>query len=329
MKNLFRKYYHSTLLPGEFKEFLSYFNNKKNEISIHGEILPLWNQSLEENENLPEPNSALFKKVKDAIYLNERKILQNKIKIYSYSLRIAAILIVALLISSVVNYQKTSKIEFAAQMQTISTPFGARIKTVLPDSSIVWLNSGSSLTFPSVFGKFRKVTLLGEAFFEVTKNSKPFIVSSKGKEVEVKGTSFNVKSFTETNSFETTLVEGTVIVRNTVTMKEVTLRPGQHATLTGNEISVKNVETNNFTCWKDGKLIFNKEPFPDFIKKLERWYNVKIEYDDQKLNDLWYTGTIEMETISEVMEMLSIAAPVTYSFNNKERVFTIKAKESR
>jgi ferric-dicitrate binding protein FerR (iron transport regulator) len=214
-------------------------------------------------------------------------------------------------------------------MQTISTPFGARIKTVLPDSSIVWLNSGSSLTFPTVFGKFRKVTLLGEAFFEVTKNSNPFIVSAKGKEVEVKGTSFNVKSFPETKSLETTLVEGTVIVRNTVTMKEVTLRPGQHATLTENEISVKNVETNILTCWKDGKLIFNKEPFPEFVKKLERWYNVKIEYDDQTLNDLWYTGTIEMETISEVMEMLSIAAPVTYSFNNKERVFTIKAKGSK
>ena len=86
------------------------------------------------------------------------------------------------------------------------------------------------------------------------------------------------------------------------------------------------METKYFTSWKDGKLLFNKEPFPDFIKKLERWYNVKIEYSDPELDKLWYTGTIEMETISEVMEMISKAAPVKYSFNNKTRVFTIKAK---
>ena len=106
---------------------------------------------------------------------------------------------------------------------------------------------------------------------------------------------------------------------------EVTLQPGEQVVKTTTGFLVKQVETKYYTSWKDGKLLFNREPFPSFIKKLERWYNVKIEYSDPELDKLWYTGTIEMETISEVMEMISKSAPVTYSFNNKTRVFTIKA----
>jgi ferric-dicitrate binding protein FerR (iron transport regulator) len=142
----------------------------------------------------------------------------------------------------------------------------------------------------------------------------------------VKGTSFNVKAYNDDNSFEATLEEGVVAFKVKNTENEVTLQPGEQIEKTASGFNVKQVEPKYFTSWKDGKLLFNKEPFPDFIKKLERWYNVKIEYSDKELDKLWYTGTIEMETISEVMEMISKAAPVKYNFNNKTRVFTIKAK---
>jgi ferric-dicitrate binding protein FerR (iron transport regulator) len=142
----------------------------------------------------------------------------------------------------------------------------------------------------------------------------------------VKGTSFNVKAYADDNSFETTLEEGIVVFKVKNSLNEVTLRPGEQVVKTAKGFSVEQVETKYFTSWKEGKLLFYKEPFPSFIKKLERWYNVKIKYTDSKLNELWYTGTIEMEAISEVMEMISKAAPVSYSFNNKTRVFTIKAK---
>jgi ferric-dicitrate binding protein FerR (iron transport regulator) len=122
------------------------------------------------------------------------------------------------------------------------------------------------------------------------------------------------------------LEEGVVVFNVKNIENEVTLKPGEQIEKTATGFNVKPVETRYFTSWKDGKLLFNREPFPSFIKKLERWYNVKIEYADTELDKLWYTGTIEMETISEVMEMISKAAPVKYSFNNKTRVFTIKAK---
>lgn len=142
----------------------------------------------------------------------------------------------------------------------------------------------------------------------------------------MKGTSFNVKAFTDDNAFETTLEEGVVTFKTKNALNEVTLKPGEQVVKTAKGFTVKPVETKYFTSWKEGKLLFNREPFPSFIKKLERWYNVKIEYTDPKLDKLWYTGTIEMESVSEVMEMIGKAAPISYQFNNKTRVFTIKAK---
>jgi ferric-dicitrate binding protein FerR (iron transport regulator) len=327
MKNLFKKYYNSVLGPNEFSEFTDFVVNKKNEPSIFGLMKPFWDKELKDENITPRSNPALFDRIKEAVLIEKHKIAQRKIKIYSWGLRIAAVFVVALFLSNIFFFQKSVSNQFSDQLQTITTPLGAKTNITLPDGSLVWLNSGSSLAYQSKFSKNRSVTLEGEAFFEVVKSGNPFIVLTNYGDVEVKGTSFNVKAFSDDNSFETTLVEGIVALTDKSASNKVTLKPGQHAVKTNSGFEIVEVETKYFTSWKEGKLLFNKEPFPSFIKKLERWYNVKIEYSDTKLDELWYTGTIEMESISEVMEMIGKAAPVTYSFNNKTRVFTIKAKK--
>jgi len=324
MKHLFKKYYHSILKPEEFREFIKLIQNKRNEAAVFSAMKPLWDQSIRGEEALPEPNPDLLQKLKVAILKEEGKAAQRKIRIYSTALAIAAVLIIGLIISNIFFYGQPLQNQLAEQIQTISTPYGARTKTQLPDGSTVWLNSGSELSFPSRFNEQRPVTLSGEAFFEVEKSDKPFVVSTTYGEVKVQGTSFNVKAFPDDASFETTLVEGKVILSDKKTGNETALQPGQQAILIKNSFDVKPVEVKFFTSWKEGKLIFSREPFPQFIKKLERWYNVKIEYSDPRLDDLWYTGTIEMESISEVMEMISKAAPVKTRFDNKTRIFTIK-----
>ena len=275
----------------------------------------------------PKDNPDLFKKIKETIAIEKQKAALQTIRIYNWSLRAVAVLVIALLISNVFFIQKSGQDQLANQLQTIITPMGAKSKIVLSDSSIVWLNSGSTLSYPTKFGNNRPVNLVGEAYFEVVKNEKPFVVTTNYGDVEVKGTSFNVKAYIDDNAFETTLEEGIVAFKIKDTENEVTLKPGEQLEKTSDGFTVKLVETKYFTSWKEGKLLFNREPFPSFIKKLERWYNVKIEYNDRELDELWYTGTIEMETISEVMEMVSKAAPVIYSFNNKTRIFTIKARK--
>jgi ferric-dicitrate binding protein FerR (iron transport regulator) len=267
-----------------------------------------------------------FGRIKAAIVLEKQKANRRKIKIYTWALRAAAVLLVALLFSNIFFFQRSEQNQLVEQLQTIVTPRGAKTNISLPDGSLVWLNSGSTLSYPTKFSKNRPVTLVGEAYFEVAKSEKPFVVTTAYGDVEVKGTSFNVKAYNDDNIFETTLEEGVVAFKVKDAENGVTLKPGEQVGKTNDGFTVKQVETLYFTSWKDGKLLFNREPFPGFIKKLERWYNVKIEYKDSELDELWYTGTIEMESISEVMEMISIAAPVTYSFNNKTRVFTIKAK---
>ena len=326
MKSLFKKYYHSVLRPDEFSEVSDYLSDKMKESIIYGLMKPFWDKEMNETDVTPCANPVLFEKIREAIWKNRHQAAQKKIKMYNWAMSAVAVLVVALLLSNIFFYKKSDSNQLTSQLQTITTPYGAKTNITLPDGSSVWLNSGSTLSYPLKFGKSRSVTLVGEAFFEVEKDKKPFIVSAKEGDVVVKGTAFNVKAYADDNKYEATLVEG-VIAFNTKNAKNgVTLKPGEQVAKTSKGFTIKQVETKYFTSWKEGKLLFKKEPFPSFMKKLERWYNVKIQYSDSELDKLWYTGTIEMETISEVMEMISKSAPVTYSFNNKTRVFTINAK---
>ncbi|MFW6369715.1 MAG: FecR family protein [Bacteroidota bacterium] len=216
----------------------------------------------------------------------------------------------------------------SAQLQNITVPYGARTSTTLPDGSKVWLNAGTTLSFPAGYGKTRPVTLNGEAFFEVVKNSRPFIVKTVYGEVEVKGTSFNVKAYKNEN-LQATLVEGAVVLHDNAAKKEVPLRPGQHAELQNQTITVENVDTELYTSWTDGKIIFRKAHMPEVARRLERWYNVKIVLaDDPRLKEIWYSGTLEMESFSEVLELLKVTAPIDYSYNEKERKITIRYRQN-
>ena len=240
---------------------------------------------------------------------------------------VAAAFIIGALITTVVIKPTNQETSSVVQMQNVQTPHGAKTNFQLPDGSIVWLNSGSELSFPSQFDKTRPVTLTGEAFFEVEKSSKPFIVSTIYGEVEVQGTSFDVRAFAN-EGFQTTLVEGSVKVIGKSKSNEVALLPGQQANLSENKIIVGNVETELFTSWKEGKLIFRDERLPLVAKRLERWYNVKIELaGDKRLTEIRYNGTLEMESFSEVLQLLKVTAPIDYTFNEKTRTIKITYKQ--
>ncbi|MCK3685600.1 FecR domain-containing protein [Maribellus sp. YY47] len=326
MTSLLKKYYYSILKPDEFSKATEFLSERKNDRLVSQAMKALWDEEMQKPEVELRSNPNLLSKIQEIIVREKHQASLRKLKAYTWGLRVAAVLVAALLLSNIFFFHQSDK-GLAEQLQTIYTPYGAKTNYTLPDGSVVWLNAGSSFSYPVQFGKIRTVNLVGEAFFEVVKSSKPFIVNTEYGEVKVKGTSFNVKAYTDDDNFETTLVEGVVAFSVKNSTREVTLKPGEQIEKTGLGFEIKPVETKYFTSWKDGKLLFNREPFPDFIKRLERWYNVKIDFADPKLNELWYTGTIEMESISEVMELISKAAPVSYSFDNKTRIFTIKSIE--
>jgi ferric-dicitrate binding protein FerR (iron transport regulator) len=252
----------------------------------------------------------------------ENPIIKTAHKSYRLAAPVAAAFFIGFILAALIVWNIDRPEKLAAVQQKISAPYGARTQFMLPDSSLVWLNSGSEILFPSYFDGERPVQLKGEAFFKVKKGEIPFVVSTVYGNVVVKGTSFNVKAYRD-DSFETTLVEGKV---NVLTEKgdEVTLRPGYQAVSAKTGLKVDKVETDLYTSWTEGQLIFRKEYLPNMARRLERWYNVKIELDnDKRLENIHYTCTIEMESFSEVLNLLKVTAPVEYTWDEKTRVIKL------
>jgi transmembrane sensor len=165
-------------------------------------------------------------------------------------------------------------------LNKVETPRGGKYDISLPDGTHVWLNSSSSLSFPTAFGADkRKVTITGEAYFEVAKNkNKPFVVNVADKQaIEVLGTHFNVNAFDNNNDIETTLLEGAVKVN--YANIDVLLRPGQMAInkLQG-KLNVVSVNLDEVMAWKNDMFIFNDENIISIMRKISRWYDVDVSF---------------------------------------------------
>jgi transmembrane sensor len=197
---------------------------------------------------------------------------------------------------------------------TLSTAKGESYVTTLSDGSKIFLNAGSSITYPVSFvGSERKVTIKGEGFFEVAKNiSQTFsvsILSSSGADkghVTVTGTHFNVSAYDDEMAVRTTLEEGTVIYQKDE--KKVTLTPGQQAILTENNVKVvNNVNVTKITAWKNGEFFFLDDDIKTIMRQLARWYDLDVVYEG-KIPTGNFDGMIDRSTnLSEVLKMLEVA----------------------
>lgn len=185
---------------------------------------------------------------------------------------------------------------------TVSTPLGGTYKIILPDSTKVWLNAGSVLTFPVRFSKAqRKVTLEGEAFFDVKRDvSRPFVVSTAGENIEVLGTTFNVSAYAD-NSPVTTLVTGKVVLSRGGDRQS--LLPHEQGVWLDGEYVISTVDVHQFTSWKDGWFVFHDVPLREIMVQLSRWYDVEV--DLESLPDVNYYGEFSRALpLSKVLEMM-------------------------
>ena len=227
--------------------------------------------------------------------------------------------------SNTLVYNKDENLETFVK-NTIDVPYGKRFKLNLSDGTLVYLNSGSSLTYPVSFidGIDREVFLSGEAFFDVSSDSlNTFKVVSTGSYVEVYGTKFNFKDYQEDNFSEVILTEGSLGVKNTISNSEtIVLRPGDKAKVNyaGEGVEIKEVNTMLYTSWIDGRIIFRDENINNMITKLERIYDVVIINNNDKLNDEYINATIltETESIENVLDYLEEIYNLNYKIiNNK------------
>lgn len=203
---------------------------------------------------------------------------------------------------------KTSSTNTAVSMNKLATPKGGQYEILLPDGSKVWLNASSSIRFPSVFpASERKVEITGEAYFEVAKDkSKPFRVKFNQSEVQVLGTSFNIMAYSEEGPSKTTLVEGSVFIKNVG--KNAKLKPGQQAAvLSSGQIKTKYIALDEAVAWKNGMFYFKNAGIEEVMRQLSRWYDVEIDYSG-KIPARQFTGKVSRDVnLSEVANMLRYA----------------------
>ena len=192
----------------------------------------------------------------------------------------------------------------------VKVPLGQMTQINLSDGSKIWLNSGSVFKYPTKFDWFsREVYLDGEAYMEVAHNKlKPFTVNASKFSIKVLGTSFNVSAFSDDDEASVTLVEGAVLLNSEDKSWDTRIVPGEVATIEkGKMAEVSNVNTDFYTSWKEGKIVFKKETLEEIAKKMERWYNVEIRFKDEELKTHTFSGTfLKYKPVEQVFKSLSI-----------------------
>ena len=222
-------------------------------------------------------------------------------------------------------YEILSNSEETIKMNTLSTAMGESYQLRLPDGSMVWLNAATTLKYPTNFSKLenRKVTLTGEAYFEVFKDKKrPFVVATDKQEVQVLGTHFNINSYADESSVKTTLLEGSVRVSLlTGRAGEVLLKPNEQAVNTGAVIDVTQVEAADAIAWKNGEFLFDEEPLESIMRKIARWYNVEVVYKDIRRSKRFGGTVSKFGNVSDVLKMLELTGEVHFKIEG--RVITV------
>lgn len=198
--------------------------------------------------------------------------------------------------------------EQPGKYNTLEAPKGGQYQITLIDGTKVWLNAASVLKYPTKFdGTERKVALTGEAYFEVAKdNKKPFRIISDNQTIEVLGTHFNVNAYSDESAIKTTLLEGSVKVFRTAEGSNYKiLTPGQQSVLSSSELNVREVDTEEAVAWKEGFFIFENDNLKILMRKLERWYDVEVDYTGIADNKTKITGTLSRNTqLAEVLKLL-------------------------
>lgn len=212
------------------------------------------------------------------------------------------------------------------KINTLSTAKGETYKVRLPDGSLVYLNAASSLTYSATLNQHgvRRVKLEGEGYFEISKDkAHPFVVESRGQEVEVLGTHFNVNAYADEPMIATTLLEGSVKV--SAENKNQIIKPGEQAVNNGNSIQVSKADIENIIDWKAGDFSMNRANFKTVMRKIARWYDVEVIYDPLFPEDIESGGWISRNNkLSAVLKLIESSGQVHFKVEGKKIYVSVK-----
>lgn len=203
------------------------------------------------------------------------------------------------------------------ELLTVRVPSGEKSNLVLPDGSVVWLNSESTLSYDAT--NPRKVSLSGEGYFDITKDPEhPFVVETRsGINIRVLGTQFNVRNY-QGESFEATLDEGKIELFGKKLADKQFVKPGEQAVLTNDALQIRKVNPGIYSVWRNNELKFEDSSFAELVPRIERWYGVKIDLDPKLADRDYFTMTIKTESIRELFKMMQLTSNFNYEINGSQ-----------
>lgn len=329
---LLEKYIKGECSTEEAQEILGILEDVSNDEQIKSESYKVWNDLSEANDQ-EDSMYKILDKLHSRITRNEKETKSKIIirRLINSIIRVAAVLLIPVIIySTIVTFKIKDSDRISSNqnfLNTITVPAGVQSDFILPDGSHIWLNSGSVFKYPVSFSKkYREVELTGEGYFNVIKDSDhPFIVKAGNLNIEVKGTTFNVINYGDDDQIEVILESGEVnlFTGDNENPKLIALmKPGERGIYNTNmnKSSIQKVDVNKYTAWKNGVLIFREDPMNEVVKKLSHRFNVDIEIQNLDLTGYMYTATFIHESLSQILDLLKISAPIQYTIINQEQL---------
>lgn len=331
----------------EQKQLTRWLSERSENREFYDDICSAWNEAKpKEREDLKSLGAyyKLRKRIEAAavpqmlVVPDTHVPVERKLVAWPRMLRIAASFVLLLSLTGLLYLIVPNAFEpEPVAWESVYNPAGKRSRIQLPDSSIVWLNAESTLSYPAVFQKTkREVKLSGEAFFEVTRNkAAPFHVTAGSIRTTVLGTSFNIHAFDNEADATVTVVTGKVSVTEvlrqenrgesnvlgvlTANKKIVFSKTARHAELTTLE------DTYHDIAWKDGVLAFHDLTFGEIAERLEHWYGVTIRFEHDMLRECPLEGTFSDLPLDQVLKLLKMTANFNYSIHGKEVMISGKS----
>ncbi|MDN5213622.1 FecR domain-containing protein [Fulvivirgaceae bacterium BMA12] len=319
-EELIVKYLNNECSEAELEMITELFRDATNEEELSETFDRALKKTGSDLEMTPEHNMEIWNRIRSDIKPNFEDRLLSSGKFYTRSwFKVAA----SLLILVGITYLFFSKspgsksIGEITDYITTGSPLGSKKLLKLPDGSIAYMNSGTRITYPTVFEEnLRQIELVGEAFFEIKRNeNRPFVIETKSISTKVLGTSFNLSSY-EDDSFELTLVTGKVEVSSKQENEIVTLLPNEQVfydTATGS-FDKQKVDIQPYTSWKDGNLVL-KGDLSMVARKIERWYDKKIVIKNKALEKCMIDATYKNRYLDNVLEGLAFLLDLKYTID--------------
>jgi ferric-dicitrate binding protein FerR (iron transport regulator) len=325
-QELLEKYFSGKASPEEVKAVLEYFEKESVDFEQAHQMFRVWQHS--GSEKLEEQvTGEMHRNILGEIQpVASRSLFKRSAAIWTgFAAAVSLMFLASILLLSTQNHHEA--VSLVPELVFREAPAGVKKKVELPDGTMVYLNAGSRITFPEQFeATRRKVTLEGEAYFEVTEDpSRPFTVTANDMRVTVLGTTFNFSSYPGESRSAVSLTSGKVKVSSLFNAQYQTLElePGEEAVYDrkNSEIIQQPFNRHLITGWKDGILIFEQEDLNQIVQRLERWYGVAIQIEGldehEKVN--WrYSGEFEKESLENVLQGISYVKQFEFTISGSQ-----------